>query len=370
MVEISLKDERKYLLAFSVCNGIGPVRFQKLYEYFGSAEKAWNASIEKIKACIGEKAARDVLDFKTKFNLDEYEDRMRRLQVSYLTVLDPDYPALLRKSTRPPIVLYKKGTYTFNENDILVSVVGTRKITEYGREVTGLLVSDLVRAGCVIVSGLAIGVDAASHLATLAAGGRTIAVLGSGVDVCTPKENSRLYDEILENGGAIVSEYPPGTMPNKGSFPARNRIIAGLSLGVLVTQGAEDSGSLITAHDAFLDNRKVFAVPGPITSAVSKGPIALIAKGAKIVTGAADIVDELGIRNQETGKPDKKNLAGLTVKEKKIAALLQDQKLHFDELLKRSGFSSSQLGTILSLMEMKGFIKSLDSSYFSLTAQR
>jgi len=235
--------------------------------------------------------------------------------------------------------------------------------------VTGLLVSDLVRSGCVVVSGLAMGVDATAHQSTIAAGGKTVAVLGSGVDVCTPEENSPLYQRILETGGAIVSEYPLGTMPNKGSFPARNRIIAGLSLGVLVTEGAEDSGSLITANDAFATNRKVFAVPGPITSSVSKGPIVLITKGAKMVTQVADIINELGIKNQASREFNKKKIRGLSKEEQKIIELLQDQKLHFDELLKRTGFIPSHVGTLLSLMEVKGLIRSFDSGFFGLTGK-
>jgi DNA processing protein len=262
--------------------------------------------------------------------------------------------------------MYKKGTYTFNKKDILVSVVGTRKVTDYGREVTELLVKELFAAGCVIVSGLAFGVDAVAAEAAITAGGKTIAVLGSGIDLCTPSENQRLYDKILANGGAIVSENHLGMTPNKCSFPARNPIIAGLSRGVLVTEGAKDSGSLITANFAFEFDRKVFAVPGPITSSVSKGPISLISKGAKKVMTTRDIVEELGIRDKGLGskrksfKPDSKE-------EQVILDVLQDQTLHFDELVRRTGFSSSQLGIVLSLMEVKGLIKSLDGGNYGLT---
>ena len=211
------------------------------------------------------------------------------------------------------------------------------------------------------------GVDVVAASVTIAAGGKTIAVLGSGVDVCTPFENMALYESILASGGVIVSETPLGKMPMKGSFPSRNRIIAGLSLGVLVTEGGEDSGSLITANDAFANNRKVFAVPGPITSSVSKGPILLIAKGAKMVTNAKDIIDELGITHYTSRERNNKEIASLTKEEKKIIDALQDQSLHFDELVKRSGLSSSELGTLLSLMEMKGLVKSLDAGVFGLT---
>lgn len=243
---------------------------------------------------------------------------------------------------------------------------------------TGLLVSDLAASGCVIVSGLAMGVDAAAHRATITAGGKTIAVLGSGADICTPAENASLYDKILESGGAVISENPLGMMPMKGSFPSRNRIIAGLSLGVLVTEGAADSGSLVTANDAFANNRKVFAVPGPITSSVSKGPISLIVRGVKMVLSAKDIINELGIKNpsggevrhgrHESGNDKKKKITGLSKEEEKISDLLQDQSLHFDEMVKRTGFKPSKLGTLLSLMEVKRLIKSLDAGFFGLTS--
>lgn len=350
-------DERHYWLALSVCKGIGPVRFQKILQHFGSAKHAWEASLQELKTSgIGEKVSHDLVDFRLKFLLEAYEEKMQKMHVSFITLQDIDYPQLLKQIKNPPIILYKKGTYKFNKNDILVSVVGTRKVTDYGVEVTKMLVSDLVAAGCVIVSGLAMGVDAVTHAATIAAGGKTLAVLGSGVDLCTPEENSHLYDQIIASGGAIISENPLGMTPNKGSFPARNRIIAGLSQGVLVTEGAENSGSLITANDAICSNRKVFAVPGPITSSVSKGPMALIAKGAKMVMTGKDIISELGIKNSELRKGNTRVMKGLTKEEKTIIVLLQDQKLSFDALVKKTGWDSVKLGALLSVMEIKGLV--------------
>lgn len=365
-----LQDERRYWLALSACDGIGPIRFQKLLRHFGSAKNAWNASLKELKETgIGEKISEDLIDFKKEFSLAEYEERLQNLQVTYYTLQDEDYPELLKSSNNPPTILYKKGAYSFNKKDILFSVVGTRRITEYGWEVTSMLVSELVAAGCVIVSGLAMGVDAAAAGAAIAAGGKTIAVLGSGVDLCTPAENIGLYDRILESGGAIVSENPLGMTPNKGSFPQRNRIIAGVSRGVLVTEGAQDSGSLITANFAFEFGRIVFAVPGPITSSVSKGPISLIAKGAKMVMRGKDILQELEIKGitGSTSIIGTTSFKNATKEEKRIIDLLQNQSLHFDELVKKTGFSTSQTGTLLSLMEVKGMIKSLDGGNYGLT---
>src|SRR6185437_2846394 len=187
---------------------------QKLLRFFGSAKNAWFATEKELtESGIGEKIATDVLSFKKSFSLEEYEEKLHKSNVTYFTLQDSGYPELLKKSNKPPHVLYKKGSLSFNKKDILVSVVGTRRITEYGKEVTALLVSDLVSAGCIIVSGLAMGVDAAAHRATIEKKGNTIAVLGSGVDICTPAFNTTLYTSILENGGAIVSENPLGRQP-------------------------------------------------------------------------------------------------------------------------------------------------------------
>lgn len=364
------ENEKQYWLALSICNGIGPIRFHKLVQHFGSAKKAWHATENELPVSgIGQKVVAELVAFRRKFSFAEYEKRMQKLNVTFLTLQDDEYPQLLKQSKNPPIILYQKGTFKFNENKKLISVVGTRRITEYGKEVTKLLVSQLVSAGCVIVSGLAMGVDATAHATTIEAHGQTIAVLGSGVDVCSPVENTRLYNSILASNGCIVSEYPLGMLPMKGSFPARNRIIAGLSLGVLVTEGSEDSGSLITATNAFENNRKVFAVPGPITSSVSKGPISLIAKGAKMVSSAQDILGELPIKSirdskiLHAGRQDSKDIRGLTKEEQKILELLQDQHLHFDEIIRRTGFISSQLGTLMSLMEVKGLVKRSDDGF-------
>src|SRR5260221_110464 len=192
------EEDRKYWLALSICNGIGPVRFQILLRHFGSAKKAWQANERELRTSgIGEKTAEELLSFRKKFSFESYDEKMQKAGVSYLILQDKEYPELLKQIKKPPPVLYQKGTFSFNKNERLVSVVGTRRITEYGKEITELLVSDLVASGCVIVSGLAMGVDAISHQATIAAGGRTIAVLGSGVNICTPTENMHLYEEIL-----------------------------------------------------------------------------------------------------------------------------------------------------------------------------
>lgn len=292
-----MKDETSYWVAFSVFPGIGPVRFKLLLDYFGTAKAAWEGASDLLKRIkLGETVTNQFTHFRKTFNLDDYIQKLERQHIAVLTLRDPRYPKLLKQIADAPFVLYikaKSGMEKINL-DRTIGVVGTRKITHYGQDVTRKLVEGLVSYGFTIVSGLAYGVDAMAHQATIDSGGKTIAVLGSGIDIIAPASNARLYHQIGEEGcGAIVSEMPLGLRPNKGLFPARNRIISGLSLGVLVTEGADDSGALITARNAAEQGRDVFAVPGPITSLFSKGPAQLIKKGAKLVENVEDILEEL-----------------------------------------------------------------------------
>jgi DNA processing protein len=250
-----------------------------------------------------------------------------------------------------------------------IGVVGTRKITPYGREITKSLVSQLVAYGFTIVSGMAYGVDAVAHQAAIDAGGKTIAVLGCGIDVIAPSCNANLYQTIANGNGAIVSEMPLGMRPNKGLFPARNRIISGLSLGVVVTEGADDSGALITARNAGEQGREVFAVPGPITSRYSAGPAKLLKNGAKLVETVNDIIEELGITaNKQTNKSNfNKRISELTSKEeRKIVELLKDQPVAIDELVRGSNLTTQVVGATLTVLEMKGIVKDIGDNVYGL----
>jgi len=351
--------ERDYWLGFSMIPGIGPAKFRKFLEEFKTAKAAWEAK-------------------KPEFSIENYLKKLKNSpagEVWFVTLLDEDYPQTLKEIKNPPFVLYGKGDPSILSvhSGPSVGVVGARKTTEYGREVTKLLTTELVLSGFTIVSGLALGVDAISHLTALENKGKTIAVLGCGVDCCNPRENQSIYDEILESGNCIISEFPLGMNPTQWTFPARNRIIAGLSQAILVTEGAEDSGSLITAEFALKFGRKVFAVPGPITSQMSKGPYKLIAKGAKLVTSAEDILKELKLQNQNSkfqinSKSKITDKKGDTKEENIILKLLESEPLHFDEIVKRAKFKPSKLSGILSLMEIKGLVKSLSNGYFSVTS--
>lgn len=316
--------------------------------------------------------------FRNEFSIGDHVEKLQEVNVSFLTTKDKDYPKLLSEIKNPPFVLYIKGNVEILRNASndssagskqAIAVVGTRRTTQYGREVTRILTEDLVANGFTIVSGLALGVDAISHMTALENKGKTIAVLGCGVDCCFPVENQKIYNSIVREGGCVVSEFPLGAKPAKWTFPARNRIIAGLSLGVLVTEGAEDSGSLITADYALKFGRKVFAVPGPITSSMSKGPYRLISKGAKLVTSADDILKELKFESQSSKSETISNsrIQERHSKEEQIILnLLQNEPLHFNELVRRTKFDSPKVGSLLSLMEIKGMIKSFDAGIFSI----
>lgn len=360
-------EEKTYWLGFSVFPGIGPKRFALLLKKFGSAKDMWNASSTDLENVIGKELTKKFDNFRSSFSLTIYTKTLGEKHISFVILSDKAYPILLKETIDPPFVLYVRGIDHLNDihhlSGKVVGVVGTRRITSYGIDATRMITRDLVCAGCVIVSGLALGVDAIAHETTIDLGGKTIAVLGCGVDLCYPSSNQRIYSSILANGGLIVSEYPLGMQPSKGSFPSRNRIIAGLSDAVVVTEGDTDSGALITAEEAVKNGRKVFAVPGPITSSLSKGPLKLLQQGATIVTSGRDILKELNV----TANPSPLKLRrakGETVEEQRIIDLLENEELYIDELIRETGLQAAKLGVILSMMEMKGCIKSTQSGKY------
>lgn len=363
-----MDEETKYWVGFSVFPGIGPVRFKLLLDFFGSAKAAWDASGQVLKQIhLGEKLTDQFIDFRNTFSIADYLKHLRDQHISVLTLTDERYPKLLKQISDAPFVLYIKGKKTDTPINLerTIGVVGTRKITHYGEDATQRLVAGLVAHGFTIVSGLAYGVDAVAHQSAIDNGGKTIAVLGCGIDIIAPPSNARLYQDIIEGHGAIVSEMPLGLRPNKGLFPARNRIISGLSLGVIVTEGADDSGALITARNAGEQGREVFAVPGPITSPYSKGPAKLLKNGATLVESAEDIVEALGI--QKIGRQgDGKALRGETKEEQKILDVLSDRTMQMDELVHATGLTIQTLGATLTILEMRGWIRELGEKEYCL----
>lgn len=353
--------KRNFYLAFSNAPGIGPIKFNKLVKTFGSAKTAWNSSNEELEPVLKKSLTEKFIKFRQEFDIEDYLIKLKKQKISFVCLIDKQYPELLKQIPNPPIVLYTKGNLKLLDSHKL-AIVGTRHITAYGRQITEMFAQKLSDMGLVIVSGMAYGVDGVAHKACLEVGGNTIAVLGNGVDLPYPRENEKLYEEILDNGGLIISEYPPGEPPSIGSFPSRNRIVAGLSLGVLVTEGASDSGSLITANYGLEFGRRVFAIPGPITSQLSAAPLRLIEKGAKLVVSPEDIPRELGIKNHEL-KKNEKTFDGLSKEELRIVDLIENESLHFDEIVRRLKLDSSKAGTILSIMEIKGIIKNTGGKY-------
>lgn len=279
-----------------------------------------------------------------------------------ISIKDKAYPKLLKEIADPPQMLFVKGEIGLEEK--CFAIVGTRRCSGYGQEMAGQIAGDLASAGLTIISGMAQGIDAAAHWAALKAGKRTIAVLGTGLDEKSiyPQSNLKLAQKILETGGALISEYPPGTHGSAFTFPQRNRLIAGLSLGVLVVEGKTRSGSLITANWAKLQGRKIFAVPGPLTSLNSQGPHLLIKQGAKLVETANDILEELNLPQREA----RREARGETKEEELILKVLAKQALPIDKIIETTKLDPALVISTLTIMESRGVVKNLGGKTYAL----
>lgn len=342
-------------------------RFKKLWDYFTKFEMVWNAEIfEFTQAGWEEHVAAEFIAWREHTSVEKIMARLEAEHIETVILGQEQYPTLLSEITDPPFVLFVRGTLPINERPS-IAVVGTRKCTTYGRQVTEELSRTLAAQGVVVVSGLALGIDGVAHEAALAAGGVTVAVLGSGVDAKTiyPLSHQKLAERIITQGGAIVSEYPPGFEPTQFSFPARNRIIAGLTLGTLVTEAPTESGALITFKYAIGYNREVFAVPHPITSTMGMGGNGLIKLGAKLVMTAQDILDDLQISNIEQIITNNEILPANPT-EAKIMSLLSKEPVHVDALIKASKLESAAVNGALVMMEMKGKVKNVGGMHFIL----
>lgn len=348
-----------YLIALHSVNGLGPVRLKAIIDYFGDPKLAWEGPSKEILALGFPQTVVDLLiETRKKLDPEKYLEQIQKSGIKILTVFDDNYPKLLKEIYAPPIVFYYKGEI-LPQDSRAVAVVGTRKITGYGRVVTEKLTKELVDFGITIVSGLARGVDTKAHQTALESGGRTLAVLGGGLNKIFPPENTVLAEKIASGFGAVISEFPPNHPSLAGNFPARNRIISGLSLAVLVSEAAEDSGSLITAKLALEQGREVFAVPGPITSDLSKGPLMLIKQGAKLVTDAQEILEELGLEQVKSGQKELKNEINLSNLEQKILDCLTGEQKHIDEICRELKITAAQVSAALVRMEIYGLVKNL-----------
>ncbi|PIR13074.1 DNA-protecting protein DprA [Candidatus Falkowbacteria bacterium CG11_big_fil_rev_8_21_14_0_20_39_10] len=357
----------KYWIGLNHFPKFGPSRFKRLQKYFENLELAFTAgSKELTKAGIEEAVAEEFLAARDAINIEKILQNLAQENIKVMIIDDKNYPALLKEIYNYPPLLYYKGELDLN-NDFCLAVVGTRKYTPYGQQITGQIVRDLTNNNLAIISGLALGIDTLAHLACLEAGGKTAAVLGSGLDRQSlyPSQNRYLVDKIIAEGGAVISEFPPGTQPLRHNFPQRNRIISGLSLGTLVVEAGEKSGALITANYSLEQNREVFAVPGNIYSESSRGPNKLIKMGAKVVTGAEDIIETLDL-SQATAFIETKKIIGDTKEEKVIIPHLSQEPIHINELIRLTKLDTNVINSTLTIMEMKGMVKNLGGMQYVL----
>jgi DNA processing protein len=355
-------DDKRYWIGFTLVKGIGAVRFQRLLECFGDAESAWRAApAELAEAGLSLKMIERLAAVRQKVDLARIWDQIQSKGIKVLTWLDEAYPQRLKEIEQPPPVLYLRGEL-LPEDTWAVAIVGTRRVTPYGRQVTEEIASFLAANGVTVVSGLARGVDAIAHNAALKAGGRTLAVLGSGVDKIYPPENRALAGQIFEHG-AILSDYAPGTPPESSNFPPRNRIISGLSMAVVVTEAGETSGALITAEFAAEQGREIFAVPGNILAPQSKGTNKLIQQGALPLLSASDIMQALNLTRVGQHKAARKALPANDV-EAKLLTAMGEEPLHVDEIRNQTGLPVEKVSATLVMMELKGMVRQVGNMHY------
>jgi len=350
----------KYVNALNKIDGLGCKKLKQLMNFFSSSEKVWAASkIELEKSGIGESIAEKIVAERSSINPDEEWAKMEKENILAFSIQDEEYPALLKQIPDSPYIIYMRGNLDCL-NLPMVAIVGSRKLTEYGNRVARGFARDLANSGICIVSGLAFGVDACAHLGALDAKGKTIAVLGNSLDneSIGPRSNFQLAEEILNNDGLLISEFPIKTAGAVWTFPSRNRIMAGMSSGTLVVEAAAKSGSLITANLALDYNRDVYAVPGQIFSPQSEGTNALIKAGAKMVTFCKDILEELKI--EQTTRPTEQIVAiELFGDEEKIHSILSHEALHIDRIGKLTKLETATVSGVLTILEIKGLVKNI-----------
>ena len=366
-------------LAISLTPGLGPTKSRKLVEHFGSAEAVLRASLTELEATgIQAVSAQSLATGKSAELAREESAKATDAGVAVVTMDDPSYPPRLKEIYDPPLILYVRGNL-----EILtkpgIAMVGTRHPTPYGSGMAERLACDLAAQGLVIISGMARGVATASHRGAITAKGKTLAVFGTGVDVIYPKENSRLSEQILALGGALISEFSLGTFAAPQNFPIRNRILSGMSIGVLVVEAAEYSGTRITARCALEQNRDVFAVPGNVTNKNSWGPNTLIKQGAKLVATWEDVWEDLPTEvrlaltpTSSPESPDGKSASlfpdeGLPPHERKILSLLKaDESTHIDEIVEKleTEMSSSEIFAALFELELNGKVRQMPGKNF------
>ncbi len=356
----------KYWLGFSLVPEIGPKRLAHLLNWFGNLPAAWSASEAQLQHCgLDRQPAANLLAARARLDLDVEMAKVQRTGAWLLTLADHRYPSLLSQLPDAPTVLYVRGTLTPEDNRAL-SIVGTRKATSYGRDVAYDLAKQLAQNGITVISGLAHGIDTAAHRGAIDGGGRTIAVLGCGIDRVYPADNRELALEIARNG-AIISEFPLGAPPEGRNFPRRNRVISGMALGVLVVEADLSSGALITAETALDQGREVFAVPGNIYNHTSRGTNRLIQDGAKLVMSVSDILHELDIKHQTVQtQAIAERLVAANETEARLLERLSADPLHVDDIARLCGLPIAMVTSTLTVLELKGLARSVGHMQYTL----
>ncbi len=356
-----------YWVGFNRVQGIGPHRLRALLDYFGDIESAWHASPRDLQqAGLDRRSLENLLAVRASLSLDREMARIERAGVQVLTWESSDYPRNLRHIYGPPPVLYVRGRL-IPADEWSVAVVGTRRASAYGREAARRLATELARNSVTIVSGLARGIDVVAHQAVLEVGGRTIAVLGSGIDIIYPPEHRRIAQAITESG-ALLSEYPLGTQPEGSNFPPRNRIISGLSKGVVIVEAGAHSGALITADFAAEQGREVFAVPGSIFQSSCAGTNRLIQDGAHPVLSVSDILEVLNLE-QVAEQAEIRAIVPSDPTESRLLSCLSAEPTHVDELAQAVALPISTVSSTLALMELKGLVRQVGGMNYVLARE-
>ena len=341
-------------------------RLWSLVEHFGSPRTAWEAGLKELSKAprLGLEGAEGLARRRSQIDPTREASRLDSLGITFACHTDPHYPENLLQIYDPPPVVFLKGQIKSSDS-LSIAIVGSRKPSPYGRAVAEKLAVDLAALGITIVSGMARGIDTEAHRGALAGGGRTLAVLGCGLDVVYPRENLRLMEQIAGRG-AVISEFPPGSPPEAWHFPVRNRIISGLSRGTVVVEASERSGALITADFALEQGRDVMAVPGNVVNALSRGPHRLIKQGARLVEGAGDILDEIGLEKlfpvPEAGQGGKMKMSG---EEQALYSLLSLEPVSLDELISKSGLAPQKVMAALMYLEIKGLTRQLPGKFYT-----
>ncbi len=364
--QILSENERIAWAVWASVPQVGPKRFALLRENFPDLQAAWQAPDNALRNIFGEgKTVNALLAAKQDIDPNQNWKKLQDANIQVVTIVDENYPALLKETHNAPAVLFYRGTLP-RQGQTLVAAVGTRVATTYGKTVTPLLVEPLARAGVGIVSGMALGIDGLAHEAALAAGGKTYAVVGTGLDQTYPPQHAQLAERIVKEGGAIISEFPLGTQPLPQNFPQRNRIVAGMCAGTLVVEAGEKSGALLTAKLALDENREVFCVPGNITQETSRGTNKFIRLGAQLVRNSDDILVALNLQPAEATSPVQIPNKNATPEEKLVLSKLSHTPLHVDELASLCDCDPSVINATLVVLELQGYVRNVGGMHYTL----